>query len=397
MRNYLMLLLIFLTIISCSKEEPTGPGEIEPGPTELLERLQALPGIEVIEITPEYFYTRAFQIDITQPLDHNSSAGQTFTQRVYLSHIDESAPMVFAPSGYSVSTRSFQEIADILQSNLVTVTHRFMEGAEPQSMEWQYLTVEQAAADHHRIVEMLQNIYSGAWISSGASKSGLTALYHRRFYPDDVQATIALAAPIMFSTTDSRFEYYLKEIAGDETCRNKIIQFQKSILENKLSILPLVISHLDAMGLGYSLGEEMILEFAVLEYPFYFWSVGPGDCNVIPDTSAPASVLLSHLLEIISLYEYTEAGNNYFRPVYYQLFTEIGYYGLITDHLHDLLEAVTNPTHKTFAPNHNSITYKPEVMQDINNWLQTSGNNIIYIYGSQDSWTAAAIELTGGT
>jgi len=272
-----------------------------------------------------------------------------------------------------------------------------MEGAEPQSMEWQYLTVEQAAADHHRIVEMLQNIYSGAWISSGASKSGLTALYHRRFYPDDVQATIALAAPIMFSTTDSRFEYYLKEVAGDETCRNKIIQFQKSILENKLSILPLVISHLDAMGLGYSLGEEMILEFAVLEYPFYFWSVGSGDCNVIPDTSAPASVLLSHLLEIISLYEYTDVGNNYFRPVYYQLFTEIGYYGLITDHLYGLLEAVTNPTHKIFAPNHNSITYKPEVMQDINNWLQISGNNIIYIYGSQDSWTAAAIELTGGT
>lgn len=36
-------------------------------------------------------------------------------------------------------------------------------------------------------------------------------------------------------------------------------------------------------------------------------------------------------------------------------------------------------------------------MQDVLNWLQTRGNNIIYIYGEKDPWTAAAVEPTAQT
>ena len=43
------------------------------------------------------------------------------------------------------------------------------------------------------------------------------------------------------------------------------------------------------------------------------------------------------------------------------------------------------------------MTYNPDVMQDIIQWLQREGNNIIYIYGGNDPWTAGAIEHTGST
>jgi ABC-type sugar transport system substrate-binding protein len=36
-------------------------------------------------------------------------------------------------------------------------------------------------------------------------------------------------------------------------------------------------------------------------------------------------------------------------------------------------------------------------MSDVINWLQTYGNNIIYIYGSNDPWSAGAIESIGST
>ena len=36
-------------------------------------------------------------------------------------------------------------------------------------------------------------------------------------------------------------------------------------------------------------------------------------------------------------------------------------------------------------------------MTDILNWLRTEGNNIIYVYGARDTWTAAGVELTGAT
>lgn len=86
----MILFLIAQTYISCS-EEPIEPPDFDPEPLDLLERLQNLAGVEVTEIAPDGPYVRAFQIDITQPVDHNNPGGQTFTQRAYLSHLDESA------------------------------------------------------------------------------------------------------------------------------------------------------------------------------------------------------------------------------------------------------------------------------------------------------------------
>ncbi|MDQ1354259.1 MAG: hypothetical protein QG657_4568 [Acidobacteriota bacterium] len=67
------------------------------------------------------------------------------------------------------------------------------------------------------------------------------------------------------------------------------------------------------------------------------------------------------------------------------------------DHLRDLLLYVKEPTNEDFAPKNIRCVYNPGLNLDILHWLQTEGNNIIYIYGSIDPWTAGAIELTGQT
>ena len=36
-------------------------------------------------------------------------------------------------------------------------------------------------------------------------------------------------------------------------------------------------------------------------------------------------------------------------------------------------------------------------MQKINTWIQKHGNNMIFIYGEIDAWSATAVELTGET
>jgi len=363
---------------------------------DILEKLQAIADVEVTEITPNTGFNRTFQIDVIQPVDHNNINGQTFTQRIYLNHNNESDPMVLLLSGYSVSPRSIQEAAQIYKTNHIAITRRYMGGSIPDTVDWQYLTIEQSAADHHHIVSLFKQIYTGVWISSGRSLSGLTALCHRRFYPDDVTGTIAYASPLMFEEADPRFTQFLNE-AGTETSRNTIKQFQRDVLENRNEILPLFIQHLDGLGFGYSLGADVILEYLVLEYPFYFWAFGDGSTLDIPSSNASPAQLLAALLDVVDPFEYTDYGHEYFKSVYYQLSTEVGYYPLITDHLEDLLASVPNPSHKIFAPNHESISFNPAVMQDINSWLQTDGNNIIYLYGGQDPWTAAAVELNGLT
>jgi hypothetical protein len=36
-------------------------------------------------------------------------------------------------------------------------------------------------------------------------------------------------------------------------------------------------------------------------------------------------------------------------------------------------------------------------MQDLISWLQQNGNNIIYVYGEEDPWTAGAIDNISAT
>ena len=259
-----------------------------------------------------------------------------------------------------------------------------MPGAEPSSYDWQYLTIEQSAADLHCIVNLFKQIYAGVWISFGGSKNGMTALFHRRFYPDDVKATIALYAPLPQEIDDPRFDHFLMNVVGSEEDRQKIKRYQRATLTKRDSILPLIRNYMDNSNLTYSLGENIVLEFEICELPFAFWQLSNGDCSVIPDSGASAEELYTFLEDQGGFVLYSEEYIKIFEPVYYQAYTEFGWYRLINDHLSDLLVAVSNPSYSFFAPKNVPLVFKSYVMQDIINWLQTQGNNIIYIYGDQD-------------
>jgi hypothetical protein len=363
----------------------------------LLARLQALPDMEVVEIAPGNGYPRQFQIDLLQPVDHLRPEGPHFYQRIYLSHKDTTLPMVFRPSGYTASRRRVDELTTLFESNQIEATHRYMAGAVPDELDWQFLTIEQAAADHHRIVSIFKEIYPAVWASSGGSKNGLTVLYHKRFYPDDVAASVAFVAPLMTANPDPRILQYIEESLGDSTCHSKAKAFQRNVLENIDEIIPHLSAVLDSMGGAAELGPEFIAQLLVLEYPFYFWSVGDGDCIKIPDNANDPTTVIDHFLEYIWLWEFTDEGREYFRPTYYQLFTEIGYYGHDIDHLTDLIDMQYYPALIMLPPQDVDVTFRPEVMEDIISWLEIEGNNIIYIYGELDPWTATALTESTST
>jgi hypothetical protein len=215
------LTTLLLGILSCTDVTTAPPVDLD-----LLDRLNALPGVSAQELPPQYGYPRAFQLDITQPLDHGNPLGQTFTQRAYLSHSDESMPLVFGTSGYGANEYTGSELAEILQTNGLYVVHRYFPDARPSPMDWRYLNIRQAAADHHRIVQIFREVYPGPWVSTGASKGGMMALFHRRFYPDDVEATVAYVAPFMFSLDDERFVPFLASLSTPEG-RATIHEFQQ--------------------------------------------------------------------------------------------------------------------------------------------------------------------------
>jgi hypothetical protein len=366
-------------------------------PDDLLDRLLAIPNVEVLEINPPTGYARAFEIRMTQPLDPLQPWGRTFVQKMYLSHLDESAPMVLNTSGYGIYNNNICEAAGILQANQLYMEHRYMGEDRPDPPEWQYLTVANAAADCHQVVTAFASIYEGPWVNYGVSKGGIATLCYRRFYPEDVVATIAMVAPLMYEAEDPRFDVFLTETVGDAACRERLREFQRAILENREQVVPYVQAFIDDTGDSFPFGAEGTLELAVLEYPFAFWQVGPSDCSQIPEPGASAAAMYTHLSEINGLLLYSSSYQQYYAPVFYQAFTEFGYYGFITEHLEDLLVAVENPGNYLFGPPGVEMVFHPEVMADIIGWLQTQGNNIVYVYGGRDPWGAAAIELTGQT
>ena len=390
MKKIIYVIILLALILSCS-DKSSGPE-----PQELLARLQALPDVEAVEIGAPYEYNRAFELTITQPLDHDNPGGPTFEQKFYISHLDESDPMVMYISGYAITSNNFVfEMARLLDANQIYVGHRFFAGSLPPVLDWQYCTIEQAAADHHRIAELLKPIYDGVWVNSGVSKGGMTALFHRRFYPDDVDATVAYVAPLPVSVDDPRFDDFLENEVGDESCRQKIKDFQAMALENKAALLPYMDAYATQSGYTFNMDYPLILEYMVLEYPFAFWQYGDGNCSAVPGEGAAVSEIWSSLNYVVSMNFFSEELIEYYEPHYYQAYTQFGYYRLITDHLEDLLTEAETYSYSILAPQDAQLVFDPALMPDIISWLQNNGDRIIYIYGGQDPWSAGAIDLAG--
>ena len=382
---------IALIFLSCT-EKSTKPEEN----LTFDEKLYALSDLQINEITPQNGYPRQFEIYISQLLDHDNPDGTKFNQQLFLSHIDDLAPVVFMPSGYSTNARTATELSTLLNANQIYVGHRFMGNSRPDIMEWNYLTVEQAAADFHHVVELFKTIYPGKWVSYGASKNGSTALFHKRFYPDDVDATLTKVAPVSFAVEDPRYDHFLENV-GDQAIRNKIKRFQIELLENRAEILPIIRNFMDNSGLTYSIPAGVILEFETLEYAFAFWQYGVNDISTVPDTGQTVQQLYNFLEDAGYLPYYSDEYVDFLEPFYYQMYTELGYYRLIDDHLLHLMVDLPDPSYSYLAPAGVSLVFNSMTMQDVNTWLQTEGNNIIYIYGEIDPWTAGAVELIGST
>jgi hypothetical protein len=389
----LVLPILLVLAVACS--DSTGP-EPEPWETgDLLQRLNALPGVEAQEIQPYYGYPRAFQLDITQPVDHGNPNGPSFTQRAYLSHVSDTLPMVFAPSGYGTTPQSGQELAFILQTNCLSVTHRYFPNARPNPLDWQYLDIRQAAEDHHRIVTVLKYIYSGQWISTGASKGGETVLFHRRFYPDDVDATVAYVAPLLFSDEDPRFMPYLKT-RGTPEDRAAITAFQRRLLERKADLLDDFEDWFVRNGLDFSLPAAPSFESAVISYLWGFWQRHIFDRSEIPGPEATDEEMVEHLATVVRLHFRSDQNRDYFRAYVYQALTEIGYPLVEFEELEDLVTEEPLEVRESYGfPQNLTFEYRPESVPNVLDWLQRHGDRIIYIYGEVDPWTAGAVELSG--
>ncbi|HKI77063.1 MAG TPA: S28 family serine protease [Ignavibacteriaceae bacterium] len=388
--RFLLCALLIISTISFGQSESS-----------LAEKIKSLPDVlEVISTDHNSNYSDAFVIKVQQPLDHNNPGGETFSQKVILSHINFSSPMVISTEGYAAFRNYQTEPASILNANQIIVENRFFNESKPDSLNWEFLTSEQCAADLHHITSIFKELYKGKWVSTGISKGGQTCLFYRYYYPDDVNATIAYVAPINLAQENPAINKFIAEEVGTIECRDEITSFQVDALNNRNEILPILKKYAEEKGYKFSIGLNSAFEFAVLEYPYSFWQTSPSSCDKTPKTNLTPEEIFEELKKVSGFSLFTDNTGEYLAPLFYQSFSELGYYNFYYNppSVTDLIISKPFPTYKVFLPKGVKVVYHPEVLEKINSWLQNNGNNIIYINGGNDPWSdGAGMKLIGKT
>ena len=111
------------------------------------------------------------------------------------------------------------EVTRILEGNQVNIEHRFFLPSRPEPADWSDLTIFQQASDDHRLERALRSIYHGPWLRTGASKGGMQATYHKKFYPGDVDGLIAFVVPNDVIDWHDRYASFLDHVGTDPQCR----------------------------------------------------------------------------------------------------------------------------------------------------------------------------------
>jgi len=388
-------------------------------------RIKKLPGVISVEkMDANPFFTEAVIIMVKQPLDHLHPELGTFPQRVILSNLGFDRPVVFITEGYGgdygATPKYLNELCPLLHSNQLFVEHRFFGKSVPDSIDWKFLTVENAAADHHHIVELFKSVYDRKWISTGISKGGETALYHRALYPGDVEISVPYVAPVNFSVEEKRHDRFIRHKAGTVSQRKKVARFQKDLLKRKDQLLPLFEQYCQGKNYKFRAGTSEIFDYCVLECAFSFWQWGrsvtdipvftaslPMASNEIAASNLPENEIQTENLSDRELFGYLlkicppdyfdiESGkpNN---PFFVQALKQLGYYGYNPKPFKGLMQLTNTKNYilKLFMPPLTDYAYNPAMSLLVKKYLKRDASKVLLIYGGDDPWTASAARTHG--
>jgi len=360
---------------------------------QILEReLFNLPNVSFTNVTRSGDAFLTYDLFVKQPIDHKHPEKGYFNQWVQLKHRGFGNPTVMETHGYGMG-RGRNEIEMILNANNIGVEYRYFGKSVPDSLQWEYLTIEQATADLHAVNQLFKQLYKGKWFSTGISKGGQTSLYYKYFYPEDVDVAIPYVAPIDNALEDTRIYTFLDTI-GTPECRKKIYDFQEFLLKNEDKVLEKLKWYAKGAKLKFNytgnIGKSF--ELAVLEYSFSFWQWGRS-CDSIP-TNKKLDDYINELIKTSDISFFSDRDIAQFASHYYQA-TQTGYYGYnIAPFKKYIKHFTSNPSAifppKTAKPN----SFSPELFQSFQQWLDTKGNNILYIYGGIDTWSAPRVLVT---
>ena len=374
-------------------DAPSGDG--------LLHQLNALPGVTAEQAPTNAAGFTYYVLHFTQPVDHENPSGPTFQQEVSLLHKDGAAPMIVQTSGYWDYYRdSPVELTRLYGANQISIEHRFFAASRPNPADWTKLTIKQMADDEHAIIKALKTIYPGAFITTGGSKGGMTAIYHRRFYPDDVAGTVPYVAPISFGAPDNRYNPFMDTL-GPPACRQAVRDAALEMLKNRRTMLEARAQTQatdPADPHSYTrIALKPAVEGSIVSLEWAFWQYyGVGFCTSVPAATATDDKLWQFLDLISPVTDNDDVQIAAFDAYYFQAEYQLGYPDTAVPYLTPYL-MFTDADYSGSLPTAKPAYDTGVAMHDVDDWLQHNGSRFVFIYGEWDPWSGGKFDLGQAT
>lgn len=359
------------------------------------QQLSSFPGISYKQI-PNVHYKEYYEIFIEQPVDHDDPSSAKFLQRLFLGFNSTNLSTILNTDGYAIDYASkpdYQnELAQLLNSNLLTIEHRYFGKSIPDPMNYNYLTVKQAAGDIHEIRKLFSAFLTNNWIASGISKGGQAALSYKVFYPNDVSATIVYGTAVKLGLNENKIDSVLTFFERTP-CGNNLEQIRTHAFKNKRIFIPLFRNYCIQKGVSLKqFDSEIYFDYLLLELSFSFRQNGM-DCTKIPSILSENDEIFNFLISVVPPRFYQFENLQKLKPAFYMFYHELGYYEYNTGKYLPYLSH-TDYSNKNLALHETKIEFDQTYLNTLNKFLKTeSAKNIIFIYGENDPW--ASMQNTG--
>ncbi len=347
----------------------------------------------VKKTVPVSHFKDNYELWFEQPIDYDNPSKGTFKQRVLFGHIDFNKPVVVVLSGYNAYTDRASELADHYKANQVSIEHRYFDKSRPESIDWNTLTIKNAAKDQERIISEFKRLYpNSTFISTGISKGCQTTYIHRRFFPKNVDASVCYVGPLNFKREDPRIYQFLKTVGTKEE-RDKVFAFQNLCFKNREALLDILKQKAKEKDMTWEFGVDKAIDYTILEYSFAYWQWGT-DVNSIPDENASVEELYSHLINVVGYDFFEEKAVDNLQPYFWAALTEQGIYGYETAPFKQYIGTDEVYKFDWAFPDNISKPFDPEPMQKVKKYLDKKAKKILFIYGEYDAWSSTAVELS---
>ena len=369
-------------------------------PTENYGQISDIKPLFVDDKMPNKFINK-YVFFITQPVDHKNPKKGTFKQMVVVAFAGWDKPTEIVTEGYTgnyfLNPRYREEMSDMFNTNMIGVEHRYFNKSVPfmqndstitwDTLDWNYMTAEQEAADLHAIRKALGHLFQGKWFSSGISKGGTNCMAYTAFYPKDLDFSVPYVGPISRSVEDGRHEPFIRDSCGTAQDREILKNFQIEFLKRRATIQPMLEKYVRDNKLQYKISIPELYDYCTLEFTFAFWQWGRKTSTVPNPKTATDKEMFDFFVEAVGP-DYLQSWDAN-APFFVQAAKEMGYYGYDCEPFKDLL--TINSTHgylqKIFLPAQ-KFKFDKSLYNKLTNFIATTDAKMMFIYGQWDPWSS---------